>query len=126
MQKIDIERQTNKKATMGLIVLASAIGTLLTAYLMPSIDLWNLLYNIKENAMLRGLLIELIIRPAMVGIISIFLFYIGLALLKRLGIHAGCLSLLMVIFLSLTLNAILTIIQTPILPEWIFAILTEW
>ena len=111
---------------MGLVVLASTLGALVTAYLVSSLDLWNFLYNIEKNAMLRGLLIELIIRPAMAGIISIALFYIGLSLFKRLGIHTGCLSLLMVVFLSLILNAILAIIRTPILPEWIFAILTEW
>ena len=119
-------KQVGKTITKYLIFLVPLSAALLTAYIMSSSDIWGFLYNIEQNAMLRGFLIEFIIRPIMAGIIGVAMFCIGYMLLKRLGIQIGCLALLKVVFLSLVFNAVIAAIQTPLLTEWLFMILLEW
>ena len=111
------------KTTMWQIIIIPVLAALLTAYIMPFLETKIISLRIEENAMLRRLLIEFIFRPVIAIAISILIFYLTSTFLKE---HAGCLAWLATILLALFLNAVIVIIQTPILVEWLFMIFREW
>jgi hypothetical protein len=80
------EMKTNKKI-IWLVCIVSAFAVLLTAYIMPFLEKALVSLKIEENAMLRAFSIEFIIRPVIASVISIFMFYLGLIFLRRLGIY---------------------------------------
>jgi len=110
--------KTNKKI-IWLVCIVSIFAVLLTAYIMPFLEKEIASLKIEENAMLRGFLIEFIIRPVIASVISIFMFYLGLTFLRRLGIYTESSTLLIVLFTTLVVNIIVEIIQYPWLLEWL-------